>query len=73
MDYISYNETVPFMRKDGNEWSYIIDTKNDKIVVDVYNEQDDINSSNEYTIDEFSELELQDFIDEVTELCYYAY
>ena len=73
MDYVSYNETVPFMRKDGNEWSYIIDTKNDKIIVDVYNEQDDINSSNEYTIDEFSELELQDFIDEVTELCYYAY
>lgn len=56
-----------------DEWSYFIKQKGDIIEIKVENMDEQTYTNKTYTVDDFIDWSVRDFIEEVQELCYYTF
>ncbi len=61
------------LTRESDEWIYKVRVEFDKITINLFNKEEDTKSSVIYTDDEFNDIEIDDFITDITEACYYAY
>lgn len=70
-DILNGNYNFKSIADDSTDWEYKVSGRGNKVAVTLSNESEDISNTTTFDLDEFEDLDENDFVEQVTEF-YYA-